>query len=162
MKNGLAFIFAALVTLVIATAASAAQPTKTVVSFDDPALEAEIAGDFTSACHAPIAVDLSGKVEIIVLDKSTRAGAIEIDAYQTRGTFTNTATGATATLVDAGPDLVKYDPKTGDVVLAITGRSITGSGVIGRFVVDLDTGEILSVSGLAKGDFVANLCAELT
>jgi hypothetical protein len=162
MKKGLAFIPAALLTLVIVTAASAAQPTKTVVSFDDPALEAEIAGDFTTACHAPIAVDLSGKVEIIVLNKSTQAGAIEIDAYQTRGTFTNTATGATATLVDAGPDLVKYDPKTGDVVLAITGRSITGSGVIGRFVVDLDTGEILSVSGLAKGDFAANLCAELT
>jgi hypothetical protein len=162
MTKGLMFVSTAVITLALAVTATAASPSKTVISFDDPVLEGEIAADLTAACGGPIAVDLSGKVEIIVLDKSTQAGAIEIDAYQTRGTFTNTATGATATLVDAGPDLVKYDPKTGHVVVAITGRSITGSGVIGRVVVDLDTGETLSVSGLAKGDFVESLCSELT
>jgi len=162
MTKGLIFLFAAVITLALAITAAAASPSRTVISFDDPILEAEIAADLTAACGAPIAVDLSGKVEIIALNKSTQAGAIEIDAFETRGTFTNTATGATATLVDAGPDLVKYDAKTGHVVVAITGRSITGSGVIGRVVVDLDTGEVLSVAGLAKGDFVENLCSELT
>jgi hypothetical protein len=162
MTRGLAFVSAVVMTLALATAATAARPEKTVISFDNPELEAEVAADLTAACGAPIAVDLSGKVEIIVLNKSRQAGAIEIDAYETRGTFTNTATGATATLVDVGPDLVKYDPKTGRVVVAITGRSLTGSGVIGRVVVDLDTGEVLSVSGLPKGDFIENLCRELT
>jgi hypothetical protein len=162
MTKGLMFISAAVITLAFAITATAASPSKTVISFDDPILEAEIAADLTAACRAPIAADLSGKVEIIVLDKSKQAGVIEINAYETRGTFTNTATGATATLVDAGPDLVRYDPKTGHVVVAITGRSLTGSGVIGRVVVDLDTGEVLSVAGLTKGDFVENLCSELT
>jgi hypothetical protein len=162
MTKGIGILTAVLVTLALAAAATAATPSKTVVSFDDPALEAAIAGDLTKACGAPIAVDLSGKVEIIVLDKATTAGALEIDAYETRGTFTNTETGATARLVDAGPDLIKYDARTGHVVLAITGRSLTGSGVIGRVVVDLDTGETLSVSGLVKGDWIQNLCAELT
>jgi hypothetical protein len=162
MTKGLMFISAAVITLALAITATAANPSKTVISFDDPELEAAIAADLTAACGAPIAVDLSGKVEIIVLDKSKQAGAIEIDAYETRGRFTNTATGATATLVDAGPDLFKYDSKTGHVVVAITGRSITGSGVVGRVVVDLDTGEVLSVSGLEKGDFIENLCSELT
>jgi hypothetical protein len=54
--------------------------------------------------------------------------------------------------VDTGPDLLKSDPKTGHVVTAITGRSIAGSGAIGRVVVDPDTGEVLSVSGLAKSN----------
>jgi hypothetical protein len=162
MTKGLMSVAAAVITLALAITATAASPSKTVISFDDPILEAEIAADLTAACRAPIAVDLSGKVEIVVLDKSKQAGAIEINAYETRATITNTATGATATLVDAGPDVVKYDAKTGHVVVAITGRSITGSGVIGRVVVDLDTGEVLSVSGLAKGDFVENLCSELT
>jgi hypothetical protein len=162
MTKGLMFISAAVITLAFAITATAGTPTRTVISFDDPILEAEIASDLTAACRAPIAADLSGKVEIIILDKSKQAGAIEINAYETRATFTNTATGATATLVDAGPDLVKYDAKTGHVVVAITGRSITGSGVVGRVVVDLDTGEVLSVSGLTKGDYIENLCSELT
>jgi hypothetical protein len=162
MTKGLAIITTALISLALAAAATAAPPTKTVISFDDPELEAAVARDLTAACGTPIAVDLSGKVEIIVLDKSTSAGAIEINAFETRGTFTNIETGATANLVDAGPDLVKYDPKSGHVVVAITGRSITGSGVIGRVVVDLDTGEVLSVAGLAKGDWIENICAELT
>jgi hypothetical protein len=119
MTKGLMFISATAITLAFAITATAASPSKTVISFDDPILEAEIAVDLTAACRAPIAADLSGKVEIIVLDKS-------------------------------------------NVVVAITGRSLTGSGVIGRVVVDLDTGEVLSVAGLAKGDFVENLCSELT
>jgi hypothetical protein len=162
MTKGLMFFAAAVITLAHVAAAGSARPGMTVISFDDPELEAEIAADLTAACGAPIAVDLSGKVEIIALNKSAQAGAIEINAYETRGTFTNTVTGAKAMLVDAGPDLLKYDAKTGHVVVAITGRSITGSGVIGRVVVDLDTGEVLSVKGLAKGDFVENLCSELT
>jgi hypothetical protein len=162
MKQCLAFVSAVVLTLAVAGAAAAARPEKTVISFDDPALEAEVAADLTAACGAPIAVDLSGKVEIIVFDKSQQAGVTEVDAYETRATFTNTDTGATTSLVDAGPDLLKYDAKTGRVVLAITGRSLTGSGVVGRVVVDLDTGEILSVAGLTKGDWIENICAELT
>jgi hypothetical protein len=162
MTKGRAILTTMLISLALTAAATAATPTKTVISFDDPELEAAIAKDLTAACGTPVAVDLSGKVEIIVLDKTTSAGAIEINAFETRGTFTNIETGATASLVDAGPDLLKYDPKSGHVVVAITGRSLTGSGVVGRVVVDLDTGEVLSVAGLVKGDWIENICAELT
>ena len=44
---------------------------------------------------------------MIALDKSNPRAVLEIDAYETLGTFTNTATAATATLVDTGPDLVE-------------------------------------------------------
>ena len=47
------------------------------------------------------------------------------------------------------------------MTIAITGHSTTGSGVIGRTVVDLDTGEIISSNGKVLGDFFTKLCAAL-
>jgi hypothetical protein len=116
----------------------------------------------TDACGTPITVDSDGKVIVIILDKPGSRGVLEIDAYSFRASVTNNATGAIVEIVDAGPDLFKIDPKTGHLLLAITGRSTTGSGVIGRFVIDLDTGEVIAVSGLDTGDWIENLCAALT
>ena len=148
--------------LALAFPAAAGKPVRFVVDLGTPANEAEIAAILTEACRTPISVEADGKVIIIVLDKPRARGVVEINAYEFHAVVTNLATGATTTIVDAGPDLLRIDPATGHLLLAITGRSTTGSGVIGRVVIDLDTGEILSISGNELGDPEDAICAEVT
>jgi hypothetical protein len=47
------------------------------------------------------------------------------------------------------------------LVVAVTGRSITGTGVIGRTVINFDTGEIEFQAGNSQGDFFEILCTAL-
>jgi hypothetical protein len=148
--------------LALAFPAAAGKPVRFVVDLGTPANEASLAAALTSACGTPISVAAQGKVIIIVLDKPRPRGVVEINAYEFHALVTNVATGATTTIVDAGPDRFMIDPKTGHLLLAITGRSTTGSGVIGRFVIDLDTGEVVAVTGLDLGDPAAAICAEIT
>ena len=162
MKRILVLPFFALVMLALAFPAAAGKPVRFVVDLGTPANEAELAAFLTDACGAPIAVDAEGKVIILVLDKPRPRGIVEINAYEFHALVTNLATGATTTIVDAGPDRFLIDQKTGHLLLAITGRSTTGSGVIGRFVIDLDTGEVVAVSGLELGDPAQAICAEVT
>jgi hypothetical protein len=162
MKRILVLPVLTIVMLVLAFPAAAGKPIKFVVDLGTPANEADLAAFLSDACGAPIAVEANGKVIIIVLDKPRAQGVLEINAYEFHALVTNLATGATTTIVDAGPDLIKIDPKTGHLLLAITGRSTTGSGVIGRFVIDLDTGEVVSVSGNDLGDPAQAICAEIT
>ena len=61
-------------------------------------------------------------------------------------TYINPVTGKSFTVHDVGPDKWYVD-KDGNVIHTITGRSVTGSGVIGHVVLDDETDEILSVSG---------------
>jgi hypothetical protein len=162
MKRILVLPVLTIVMLVLALPAAAGKPTKLVVDLGTPANEANLAAFLSAACGAPIAVEADGKVTIIVLDRPQAQGVLEINAYEFHALVTNLATGATTTIVDAGPDLFRIDPKTGHLLLAITGRSTTGSGVIGRFVIDLDTGEVVSVSGNDLGDPAQAICAEIT
>jgi hypothetical protein len=147
---------------IVAGPAGAAKPTKFVIDLDDPALEAELSGVLTDACGAEIVADTRGHV--IVLLFAGRRGDVrpEIDVFGSHFAFRNVETGATYTIVDVGPDIYFIDPSTGHLVVAITGRSLTGSGVIGRVVIDTVTGEVLSVAGNDQGDWVANACAALT
>ena len=80
-----------------------------------------------------------------------------------RQTFvvTNTATGASFTIKDVGPDRVLYADGR-PVQVAQIGRSTTGSGTIGRTVTDLTTGEVVSRSGKSYGDFVEVTCDAIT
>jgi hypothetical protein len=162
MKRILVLPVLALAMLALAFPAAAGKPAKVVVDLGTPAAEEELAGFLSDACSAPIAVDADGKVIVLVLDKPSARGVVEINAYEFRALVTNLATGATTTIVDAGPDLFRIDLATGHLLVAITGRSTTGSGVIGRVVIDLDTGEVLSVSGNELGDPVEAICAEVT
>jgi hypothetical protein len=162
MKRVLVLPVLAILMLVLAFPAAAGKPTKVVVDLGTPANEADLAAFLSDACGVPIAVEADGKVIIIVLDKPQRRGVVEINAYEFHALVTNLTTGATTTIVDAGPDLFKIDPTTGHLLLAITGRSTTGSGVIGRFVIDLETGEVVAVSGNVLGDPAQVICAEIT
>jgi hypothetical protein len=146
----------------LAGSASAAKPTKLVIDLDDPLVEADFEAILGSACGADIAADVRG--HIIVLLFAGREGETrpEIDVFHTQATFTNVDTGATYSLIDVGPDIYSFDAATGHLTVAVTGRSLTGSGVIGRVVFDLDTGEIISSAGNPEGDWVENACAALT
>lgn len=162
MKRSLVLLALAVLTLALAFPAAAGKPVRFVVDLGTPENEASIAAFLTDACGTPIGVEADGKVIVIVHDKPRPRGVVEINAYEFHALVTNLATGATTTIVDAGPDLFKFDSKTGHLLLAITGRSTTGSGVIGRFVIDLDTGEIVHVSGNELGDPAQAICAEVT
>jgi hypothetical protein len=152
-----AILTAALLCLLGLTAtASAARPQVFQFSFDDPALEAEEVAFVSDICGFPVEVDLEGKVVVHIFDGGR---TVEVDNYNLRGLYTNPANGETWRLVDAGPDRVYV--RDGELFVGITGRSLTGSGVIGLVVIDLATGEAVLIAGNDRGFYVDNLCAAL-
>ena len=77
--------------------------------------------------------------------------------------YINPATGRSFKVHDVVPDKWYVD-KDGNVIHTITGRSVTGSEVIGHVVLDDETGDILSVSGqpFSWADADALACEKLT
>jgi hypothetical protein len=146
----------------LAGSASAAQPTRIVIDLDDPLFEADLEAILGPACGADIAADASGHVIVLLFAGRKGETRPEIDVFHTQVTFTNLDTGATYQLIDVGPDIYSFDRATGHLMVAVTGRSLTGSGVIGRVVVDLETGDVVSSAGNPQGDWVENACAALT
>lgn len=137
----------------LTAAAGAARPEIFRVSFDDPAIEAEEVAFVSELCGFPVEVDLEGKVVIHVFDGGR---TIEVDNYNIRGLYTNPANGETWRLVDAGPDRVYV--RDGQIFIGITGRSFSGSGVIGLVVIDMATGEVVFTAGNDVGFYVETLC----
>lgn len=153
----LAFITAALVgVLSLATTASAARPEVFQISFDDPAIEADEVAFVSGICGFPVEVDLAGKVVVHLFDGGRM---VEVDNYNIRGLYTNPANGKTWKLVDSGPDRLYV--RDGELFVGITGRSLTGSGVIGLVVIDLATGETVFTAGNDRGFYVDTICAAL-
>jgi hypothetical protein len=146
----------ALVAVLVAPAA-AATPTREVIDLDDPAAEAFWSEVLTDACGFEVAVDFEGTVTVHVFTDRRGDFRMEIDKYWIRDRFTNVETGATVLLKDVGPDQVRVR-NDGQVTLAIVGRSLTGSGVIGRVLYDLDTGELLQMSGREVGPIEDQVC----
>ena len=102
--------------------------------------------DFASdACGFPVEAAVRGHIVVSIFPDDARP-IREIDRYNIRTTYANPVTGDTYRLVDAGPDLFKNG------TVAVIGRSITGSGVIGRVVFDAETGEILFEAGHRVND----------
>ncbi len=145
--------------LAFAGPAAGAKPSRVVIDLDDPAIEAEEAALVSEACGTEIDVDLSGRIIILVLDKPD-TGVVELNVFHIEATFTNPKTGATFSLLDVGPDV--YFVRDGKLFVAITGRSLTGSGVIGRVVVDVETGEVVFEAGQPVGDYPEIVCEALT
>jgi hypothetical protein len=142
--------------LAFAATAAAAPPEVFQISFDDPAVEAEEAAFVSGICGFPITVDLDGKVVVHVFDGGQ---TLEIDSFNIRGTYTNPANGKTYKLIDSGPDIAFV--RDGKAFVAVTGRSLTGSGVIGRVVFDLETGEAVFTAGNDRGFYVDVICSAL-
>jgi hypothetical protein len=140
-----------------ATPALGGTPSREVISLDDPAAEAFWSAELTAACDAPIVADFEGTVTVHVFTDRNGDFKREIDKYWIRDTFTNTDTGASILLKDVGPDIIFFG-KDGALYVAVTGRSLTGSGVIGRTLVNLDTGEVVRESGRVVGSIFDQIC----
>jgi hypothetical protein len=145
------------VALVTATPVLAAKPTKEVIDIGSPAFEAMVEADLLALCG--FAIELDGAGHIVVHEFQGHRRLVEIDNYRMFETFS--ANGKSVVVhPDAGPDIL-WIGEDGHLYIALVGRYVTGSGVIGRTVFDLDTGELVSSHGRDVGDFIDRLCTEL-
>lgn len=141
--------------------ALAAKPFMETTDLDDPALEAGLSAMLSDACGTDMSVDASGSVRVKVFADRNGDFRREIDKWFIRMAITNVETAESVLIRDVGPDIVWIN-RDGDVMAAIVGRSLTGSGVIGRVLINLTTGEVERESGRNVGDWVANTCEALT
>jgi hypothetical protein len=141
----------------VAGTAIGAQPVRYVIDTSSPEYLADTEAFLAGACGYAIDVDGSGRIIVHLFEGNPRL--LEIDNYRLFETYA--ANGKTVVVrPDAGPD--KYwIGRDGATYLALTGRSVTGSGVIGRTVFNLDTLELVSSHGRELGDFLAFVCEEL-
>jgi hypothetical protein len=125
-------LFAAmLLTLAVAGPAAAARPT--IISFaDDDEADSAL---FTELCGFPVTSLSSGHV---IIHNDANGAATAIANYQINN-WLSSANGSYH-LVDAGPDMRLT--RAGVEFLTISGRSLTGSAVIGRVEINMETGEV--------------------
>ena len=112
--------------LALGSAAFAGRPEVFKVSLDDPAVEAEEAAFVSGVCGFPVTVDAAGKIVVHVFSGGRN---VEIANFNIHATYTNPSNGKSYRLLDAGPD--RFFVRDGRTFVAISGRSLTGSGVIG-------------------------------
>ena len=156
-RTSTAAVVALLLSALAAGSVSAARPTVFTIDVSDPAREAGFEADLLAFCGFPIDVAATGHVIVHQFDGNPRL--VEINNYRMFETFS--ANGKTLSVrPDSGPDVV-WVGQDGDLYIALTGRSITGSGVIGRTVFNLTTLELVSTNGHDLGDFIAWVCEGL-
>ena len=156
MRRWLVILGSALILLLLAGIAYSAKPETTKV---DLSVISEEEAEFASeACGFPIEAVVRGHVITTIFSEGPNPH-VAIHRFNARVLYTNLDTGETYRLTDAGPDI------QGDDTVTVIGRSITGSGVIGRVVFDLETGEILFEAGHrvhAEGEeYITAVCEAL-
>lgn len=161
MRIPVIMVLVGVMLLAFAAPALAAKPQREVISMDDPVAEAQWSAMMTEACGAPIEADFEGTLTMHVFTDRDGNFKRQIDKYWIRDTFTNLDTGAAVLLKDVGPDIFFFG-KDGALYVAITGRSLTGSGNIGRTLINLDTGQIVSEGGKLLGSVANQICPLLT
>ena len=135
----------------------AAKPDLFIIDINTPEFEADQEAFWSEVCGYPIDFEGSGHILFHVFNDNPRL--IEIHNFRLFETFS--ANGKTVEVrPDSGPDVI-WIGQDGNVYLAIVGRSVTGSGVVGRTVFNLSTGEFVSSNGHDLGDFFSFLCEEL-
>jgi hypothetical protein len=150
----IAALSGALLAVLAAGATLAAKPNIFVIDVSDPAREAGFEADLLRVCGYPIDVEASGHV--IVHEFNGNPRLVSISNYRMFETFS--ANGKTLTVrPDSGPDVLWFG-RDGDLYIALTGRSVTGSGVVGRTVFNLTTLEFVSSRGHELGNFFEWVC----
>ena len=144
--------------LIAAPGVSAESRRPEVLDLNNPAFDAEDSAFWSRECGFAVTAELSGHI----IFHNPKGGAVsDIVVYHTMETLTSET--ATYRLLDVGPDLTYI--RNGVEYVAAVGRSITGSGVIGRAEINLDTGEIVwhgrLVGDEVFGDFTAPICRAL-
>ena len=145
---------AAALPVALAQPAAAAKPSHRVVDVSSATWEARTAEMLSAACGFPIAVTGAGHVRETEFARD--GGLVFMAHYATRVVFTGN--GRSVAVRDVGPDRVVVHGET--AVLQMIGRSITGSGNIGRTTVDLGTGDSAS-TGRYVGPWPDTLCLAL-
>lgn len=140
--------------------ASAAEPQKPfVIDFNDPTLDAEESAFWTKVCKLPVTADISGH---IIVHNDNEGALTSLVVFHI--TVQLTTSDGRYHLVDVGPDI--GFTRDGTPYVAVIGRAITSSGVIGRVLVNLETLET-AVSGRLVGDelfgdFTKPICRALS
>lgn len=161
MRTTLALPAVAAAVLATTAVPAAAAPPERSVDLISAEVEADLEAVFSAACGVDVSVEGTGHVISKVFRNRSGTVVREQVTYATRFLVTNTETGATYRLVDAGPDRVLYE--NGEpVTLQMIGRSTTGSGVIGRTIIDLTGQRPPQSTGKVFGDFVQNTCEAIT
>ena len=155
---GRCLILAALAAMLAAPAAAGEPQKPFVLDLNDPEFDVDDSIWWTEQCEFPVTAELSGHI----IFHNAKRGAVEsITVYHTAEILTSEW--GSYRLHDIGPD-IEYI-RNGVPYVAIVGRSITGSGVIGRTVINLDTGEVdwngRLVGDQVLGDFTAPICRAL-
>jgi len=117
----------------------------------------EIEGILEEACGVDLTVTGAGWVQVRFFGGNSNQ--VELDVFHSDFRVTN-GEGDSIRILDVGPDHYYLDGD-GNLIVTITGRSITGSGWIGHVVINLDTGELELAAGNELGDWVENACAVL-
>jgi len=153
-KKAWAVMSAAILALAVAGPALAGKPTIEIVDVSDPAREAAFEADLLIFCGFAVDVEAVGQVVVHEFDGNNRL--VEINNYRMFETFS--ANGITLTVrPDSGPDVI-WVGNDGHLYIALVGRSVTGSGVVGRTVFDITALELVSSNGHDLGDFIAWVC----
>jgi hypothetical protein len=156
----LAAVLAAALTAALTAPVLGAKPTRQVIDIGTPEDEAAVGDFYSELCGFTINADLVSTVTVHVFTDRHGEFKREIDKYLSWDTLINPATGESVTLRDIGPDIFWIN-RDGEVVLAQIGRSLTGSGYIGRVATNLDTGEQLRVAGKSVGSLEDQVCDPL-
>ncbi|HEX5827648.1 MAG TPA: hypothetical protein VFY23_09020 [Candidatus Limnocylindrales bacterium] len=158
MRTSLGVLASLALVLALAVPASAAGPTREVISLDDPALDAAESEWLSGLCGFEVSANNAGHIIIQVFPDGRRS-MLELDHYNIRATYTNVETGRSVRLRDIGPD--RWYVRDGKAYLGVTGRSTTFSGVIGLVVFDLETEEVVKSAGNEVGIFWDSICEAL-
>ena len=119
-----------------------------IIDLNDPAVDVDDSAFFTAECGFPVVADTSG--HIIIHMAKGGGPVVSKSNYNIRSTLTSA--NGTVRIVDAGPDITIV--RNGTTYFVAAGRSNTGTGVIGRVVINSDTLEVISVSGRLVGQAV--------
>ena len=134
MKRITAVALGILLALASAGTTLAAKPSREVIDLATPDGLAANSAFVTWLCGFDVVASGTARVTVHVFTDSSGEFRHEIDGYQIVETFTNES-GVSVTLHDVGPDVI-WVGDDGSLLDAITGRSLTGSGYIGRVVVE--------------------------
>ena len=151
-------LLGAMLGLLLTPSMVAASQKPFILDLNDPAWDAEESALWSAECGFPVTADVSGH---IIFHNPKRGAVSGLAVFHIAETLTSET--ATYRLLDVGPDLIYT--RHGVEYQAAVGRSITGSGVIGRAVMNLDTGEVewhgRLVGDEVFGDFAAPICRAL-
>jgi hypothetical protein len=125
---------------------------KFVVTFDDTFL--------TDCGGETINLNITGWFQARAFTQPSSRN-LELDIFHQIWTYTNTA-GDTFVYPAVGPNRFSLDVKTGEQILEVSGRSGGAEGIIGRFVLNLDTFEVEFLAGQDLGSIDERACEALT